>query len=311
VENYIARHAATKRSADEIARRLRKNVSGVIGDVKLAELHRRDITKCIDQVKDRGAGVEANRIFEDVRAMVRWARGRGDLDANLVEGMRRPTETTERDRVLTDEEIRIMWADLASADMRESTRRILRLCLMTGQRVGEVSGMTRAEIDLEKAIWTIPAERSKNKREHVVPLSDTAISVIGEQIAESEALAKRKDRAMPQWIFPGPGARAAVTAPAIAKAVTRCEWGIAHWTPHDLRRTAATGMEGAGVSPFIIGHVLNHVSATKATVTSRVYARYTYDKEKAEALTLWAGKLAGILTGGANVVPLALGARVG
>jgi len=213
--------------------------------------------------------------------------------------------------VLTDEEIRIMWADLASADMRESTRRILRLCLMTGQRVGEVAGMTRAEIDLEKAIWTIPAERSKNKREHVVPLSDTAISVIGEQIAESEALAKRKDRAMPQWIFPGPGARAAVTAPAIAKAVTRCEWGIAHWTPHDLRRTAATGMEGAGVSPFIIGHVLNHVSATKATVTSRVYARYTYDKEKAEALTLWAGKLAGILTGGANVVPLALGARVG
>ena len=64
------------------------------------------------------------------------------------------------------------------------------------------------------------------------------------------------------------------------------------------------------MSPFIIGHVLNHVTATKATVTSRVYARYTYEKEKCEALSLWAGKLAGILTG-ANVVPLALGARFG
>jgi integrase len=303
VENYVARHAATKRSADEIARRLRKNVSGVIGDVKLAELHRRDITKCIDAVKDRGAGVEANRIFEDVRAMVRWARGRGDLDANLVEGMRRPTETTERDRVLTDDEIRIMWADLAHSDMRESTRRILRLCLVTAQRVGEVSGMTRAELDLAKGLWTIPAERSKNKREHVVPLSEMALDIICDQLAENEALAMRKGRAVPQWVFPGPGARAAVTAPAIAKAVARCSWGIADWTPHDLRRTAATGMEGAGVSPFIIGHVLNHVSATKATVTSRVYARYTYEKEKREALSFLAGKLAGILTG-ATVVPL-------
>jgi hypothetical protein len=62
-------------------------------------------------------------------------------------------------------------------------------------------------------------------------------------------------------------------------------------------------MEEIGISPFVIGHVLNHVSATKATVTSRVYARYTYDKEKREALNLWAGKLAGILTG-ATVVPL-------
>jgi integrase len=309
VENYITRRAAEKRSADEIARRLRKNVSDVIGDIKLAELHRRDITKCIDKVKDRGAGVEANRVFEDVRAMIKWARGRGDLDSNLAEGMRPPTETTGRERVLTDDEIRSMWGTLAEADMWESTRRILRLCLVTAQRVGEVAGMTRAELDLEKATWTIPAERSKNKREHVVPLSYMAIDIIRDQLAEVDALAKRKDRATPQWVFPAPGARAAVTAPSVPKAVKRCKWGIDPWTPHDLRRTAATGMEESGESPFIIGHVLNHVSATKATVTSRVYARYTYEKEKREALDLWAGKLVGIL-GGANIVPLALNARV-
>lgn len=62
--------------------------------------------------------------------------------------------------------------------------------------------------------------------------------------------------------------------------------GIAPWTPHDLRRTASTHMEELGVSPFIVGHVINHRSITKSTVTSRVYARYTYDKEKREALQL-------------------------
>ncbi len=235
--------------------------------------------------------------------MVRWARGRGTLDSNHTDGMSKPTETTEREPVLSDDEIRTMWTALAKADMRESTRRILRLCLMTAQRVGEVSGMTRAELDLEKSLWTIPPARSKNKREHVVPLSDMALDIIRKQIAEVDALAKQKGRAAPQWIFPGPGARAAVTAPSVPKAVARCEWEIEHWTPHDLRRTAATGMEGAGVSPFIVGHVLNHVSATKATVTSRVYARYAYEAEKREALTTWAGKLADILSG-AKVVPL-------
>lgn len=320
VENYIKRHAATKRSSAEIARRLRKNVSGTdaegrtldgrsegcIGDVKLSALHRRDITKAIDAVKDRGAGTEANRLFEDVRAMVRWARARGDLDQNLVEGMRKPTQTVERDRVLSAAEILTMWRALGNADMRESTRRVIRLCLATGQRVGEIAGMVREEIDLDNAVWTIPAVRAKNKREHVVPLSGMAILIIRAQLADVEALADRKGRAVPPFIFPGPGAQASLTGAAVAKAVKREEvtkrgratiMGVEQWTPHDLRRTAATHMEEAGVSPFIIGHVLNHVSATKASITSRVYARYSYDREKREALHRWAERLLSILKG--------------
>lgn len=313
VENYVARHASTKRSGDEIARRLRKNVSDLIGPIKLADLHRRDLTRCIDAVKDRGAHVEANRLFEDMRAMVRWARGRGDLDQNHMEGMRKPTETVERDRVLSAEEIKTMWAALPDADMRESTRRILRLCLITGQRVGEIAGMMRDELDLTRGVWTIPAARAKNKREHVVPLSALAIEIIAAQIADAGALADRKERVAPPFVFPGPGARDAVTGASVPKAVKRVEvtkrgvatiMGVPPWTPHDLRRSAATGMEEIGVSPFIIGHVLNHVSATKASITSRVYARYDYAREKREALDLWADRLAGIITGKGNVVPL-------
>lgn len=313
VDNYITRRTSTKRSSDEIARRLRKNVKEVIGDIKLSDLHRRDITKCIDAVKDRGAHIEANRVFEDVRAMVRWAKGRGDLDDNLVEGMVKPTETVERDRVLSAAEIKTMWAALPDAEMRESTRRIIRLCLITAQRVGEIVGMERGELDLDKQIWTIPAARSKNKREHTVPLSDMAVSIIREQIVAVEALDDRKDRTPTPFVFPGPGNRAAVTGASIPKAIKREEvvkrgtttiMGIAPWTPHDLRRSAATHMEECGISPFIIGHVLNHVSATKGSITSRVYARYDYGREKSEALDLWAERLAAIVAGGAEILPL-------
>ncbi|MER8553623.1 tyrosine-type recombinase/integrase [Mesorhizobium sp. M1217] len=327
VDNYLKRHASTKRSGDEIARRLRKNVSGrdaggkrieerstgCIGDVKLGDLHRRDITKAIDAVKDRGAHTEANRLFEDVRAMVRWARARGDLDENLTEGMKKPSVVVERDRVLSANEIRAMWSALNDADMRESTRRVIRICLVTAQRVGEVAGMTLEEIDLDAGLWTIPVARSKNKREHVVPLSDMAINIVREQLAEVRVLSERKSREVPNFVFPGPGARAAVTGAAIAKAIKREEvikrtvatiMGIAPWTAHDLRRTAATHMEELGISPFTIGHVLNHVSATKASITSRVYARYDYMREKRDALVLWADRLAGINAGAAAIVPL-------
>jgi hypothetical protein len=160
VESYVARHAATQRSANEIARRLRKNVADVIGDLTLARLHRRDLTRCIDKVKDRGAPVEANRVFEDLRAMLRWACARGDLDENLSEGMRRPADTVIRDRVLSPDEIRAFWNKLSDAAMQEGTRRILRLCLVTAARVGEVAGMSAGELDLERQVWTIPASRS-------------------------------------------------------------------------------------------------------------------------------------------------------
>jgi integrase len=329
VESYVARHAATQRSANEIARRLRKNVAEVIGDVTLARLHRRDLTRCIDKVKDRGAAVEANRVFEDLRAMVRWARGRGDLDQNLMEGMRRPAETAARDRVLSLSEIKQLWHGLPAAKMQEGTRRTLKLCLITTGRVGEVSGMCVSELDLARRLWTIPAHRSKNKRAHTLPLSDLAVELIEAQLIElRDGAARRESRLArriarlpqgrsevaatiaaanePEWIFPGPGSRGPITVFAVAKAIERSleQFGIEAFTSHDLRRTAATRMEEIGISPFIIAHVLGHISVTKASVTSKVYARYGYEKEKREAVDKWAAHLLGIIGEAAAVLPL-------
>jgi integrase len=326
VESYIARHAAGQRSGQEIARRLRKNVADIIGELKLAQLHRRDLTRCIDKVKDRGATVEANRVFEDLRAMVRWARARGDLDQNFVEGMRRPAEPVIRDRVLSPDEIRRFWNTLAGAKMQEGTRRVLRLCLLTAARVGEVAGMRSAELDLDRQLWTIPPARSKNKRQHVLPLSERAVELIKDQLAEvGKATAERGHRLArriarvsrgstaetitaeePAWVFPGPGYRGPITVFAVAKAIERSleHFAIDHFTSHDLRQTAATRMEEIGVSPFIVGHVLGHVSITKGSITSKVYARYAYEREKREAVEQWAAHLLGIIEGAATVVPI-------
>ena len=325
VENYLTRstmkkNGSPKRSLPEIGRRLRKNVTAVIGAIRLADLHKRDITRCVDAVKDRGAGLEANRVFEDLRAMLRWAHGRGDLDGLLTLGMRKPTGTEPRDRALAPAEIRTMWAALATADMRDVTRNVLRLCLISGQRVGEISGIVIGEeLDLDARIWTIPASRSKNGIEHKVPLSEMALGIIREQIAANEAIAARKKRKPSPHLFPAPGGRAPIAAASIPKAVKREEkppgkpdaltMGVKPWTPHDLRRTAATQMEELGVSPIVIGHVLNHESTKKATITSKVYARYDYAREKGEALSLWSARLEGIISGTQVDNVVRLGAR--
>lgn len=312
VADYLRRHAASKRSHDEIARRLNLDVTGVIGAIRLADLHRRDITRCIDAVMDRGSPAAANRLFDDLRALLRWAKARGDLDENIADGMRRPAAKVARDRALSADEIRAVWTALPDADMRESTRRIIRLCLITGQRVGEMTGMTREELDLDNRLWTIPAARSKNGREHKVPLSTMAEDIIREQIAYVDAICARKGRAVPPSIFPAPGGREPVNRAAVSKGVRRQMrngkiLGASPWTPHDLRRTAATQMAEIGISPFVIGHVLNHATVTESTVTTKIYSRYDYGKEKREALEAWADRLAGIVAGGADVVQLRAG----
>jgi len=308
VATYLARHASTKRSGREIARRLNKNVVGIIGGIKLANLHRRDLTRTIDLIVDRGAGTEATRTFQDLRACIRWAVGRGDLDRNLCEGMKLPHTAPPRERVLTPDEIRTMWQALAAAPMMESSRNVIRLCLVTAQRVGEVAGMRRDELDLAARLWTLPPARTKNATAHAVPLSDLAVEIITAQLALADAHAQRMGYPLSPFVFPGPrggalkgaGLPHAVQRKGKGAAEERKTLGIRHWTPHDLRRTAATGMEELGISPFVVAHVLNHISITKGTVTSKHYARHSYEAEKRAALDAWAGRLGDIFFEGTS-----------
>jgi integrase len=285
VEAYVSKHTVTLKSGTEIARRIRRNILPVIGNVPLAELHRRDATRVVDTVIARGAPIEATFVFQDLRSILRWAVSRGDLDHDPIAGMPGPPAGKPRERVLSDEEIRTLWAALPTT-LSPTYQRVICLCLLTAQRIGEVAGMRRSELDLGKALWSLPGSRTKNGHPHLVPLSSAAMEIIAEPEDE--------------LVF-GDCPPVNVTS-AIYKAKKRI--GIAQWTPHDLRRTALTGMAKLGVEPIVLGHIANHRTTTKAGMTLSVYVHHAYEREKREALELWADRLRGIIAGGAEIVPI-------
>jgi integrase len=285
---YIERHVRpTLKSAKAVERRLKKNCLPFIGGVALADLHKRDLHRVMTPILARGSPVEAARVFEDVRAMVKWATAEGHLDFNPLEGMRKPAARPPRTRVLKPAEIAKLWNGLPKALPRsKAVANIIRLCLLTAARSGEVAGIKLDEINAKKRTWTVPAERSKNGEAHTIPLTDAAFE-IAKVIAAAPKLSSH------------------AVAHTIRLAQQRFE--LDQWTAHDLRRTAATNMAELGITPIVIAHVLNHVSVTRAGVTLGVYQQYDYAKEKREALTLWAERLAGIVASAAKV--LSLGGR--
>ena len=180
VDAYLADpERAALRSKAEIERRLRRNVVPVIGageavrtaSAGRAERHGRDTAP-----RREGRGHPHLR-----RRAGNGALGGENeyLDANPLDGMDKPAAATSSDRVLSDEEIRTLWNGLPQALARSvQCQRIIKLCLVTAQRVGEVAGMVSAEIDLKAREWRLPGSRTKNGHAHVVPLSDLAISDI-------------------------------------------------------------------------------------------------------------------------------------
>jgi integrase len=146
--------------------------------------------------------------------------------------------------------------------------------MLTGQRRGEISGLRWSEIDFDKKVIELPAERVKNKRPHRVPMSEAVCLIIDRRprIAGRECVFGYGDRPFQGFMF--------------AKRRLGTRVAIKPWTHHDLRRTCATRMADLGVQPHVIEAVLNHVGH-RAGVAG-IYNRATYAAEKAQALALWA-----------------------
>jgi integrase len=134
----------------------------------------------------------------------------------------------------------------------------------------------------------LPGARTENGFPHCVALSDLAIRII------NEALADARDS---PFVFPSNGG--ALPAMAVARTIFRAQkrFGITQWSAHDLRRSAITGMARLGVPPIVLGHVANHRTTTKAGVTLGVYAHHDYADETRQALDQWSAHLANIVEG--------------
>jgi integrase len=242
------------------------------------------------------------------RAAFAWALKRGAVSINPFAALPVAKSVGKRERVLSDIEIAAIWR--AAEDSASPYSPIIRLLLLTGQRRGEVAGMTWEEISDDLATWTLPGERTKNGAAHTVPLSAPARDVLRALLPEDTKEAKRTLgdwRAKGALVLPGAvGTRFAgwskskrALDKAImerAKANEAKSTPLAAWSVHDLRRTVATGLQRLGVRLEVTEAVLNHISGSRGGIAG-VYQRHDWAAEKRAALDAWAAHLMATFSG--------------
>src|SRR5690606_27142269 len=177
---------------------------------------------------DRAPGT-ARRLAAHLKTMFVWAVATDRLAGDPSAGLPRPAAAQSRDRVLTDDELRAFWRGCDGLGYPFGG--CFKLILLTAARRAEVGGMSWAEVDELAGLWTLPADRSKNGREHQVSLSAPARAIIAALPRHGPWLFTATGRG-PVQSFDGPRARIAMPE------------GTAPWRLHDLRRTAATRMAG-------------------------------------------------------------------
>jgi integrase len=301
-----------KRSWKEDQRMLEKDVLPIWGSMKAEQVTRRDVIALLDELAER-APIAANRTLAVMRKMFNFAVSRDIVKVTPCAQVKAPSPENKRDRTLSDKEIRALWRllDAASEVTRKRkkngrflssgkaaissvTEFALKLQLVTAQRKGEIIAMEWK--DVEGKWWSIPREKAKNKEPHRVYLTPVELDVL----EQAKALAGNSPFVFPAGVG-GNGHLGAFAPVQALRRITANGAGLKDCTPHDLRRTAATKMSEAGVSRLILSKVLNHKDRT----VTAIYDRHSYDREKQQALEIWARKLNAILDGRkARVIPL-------
>jgi integrase len=216
--------------------------------------------------------------------MFNWLAEKRRIGVSPLATLKRPSPSRARDRVLSNQEIVAFWH--AADKITPPFGVLFKLLLLTGCRLNEVARMETGEFSDKGAIWTIPGNRTKNHRTHVVPLSRLAQTIL-----------KSASRS-PQCSFVcSTNQRTPVSGFSKAKRGLDAEMkGVPPWRLHDLRRTCATGMAEIGVPPHIIELCLNHVSGARAGVAG-IYNRSVQMAERRHAMEQWASHVAGLVGG--------------
>lgn len=283
---------AFKDQGAEVRRYFERDVLPVLGALPMEDLTRARVAALVDGALERDAPRAAQMLLGYLRQFCRWVLARGYLDADPTAALSKASIKTNgpRERALTDAEVRDLARLLPGADLPPWAQPAVWLLLATAARVGELLGARWEDFDLEAREWTIPAERAKNGREHVIDLSDFALA----RLAEIEAL-----RSGP-WLVAGRGFDGPTNEKSLSKLVldrqrpegyrplaNRKAAGLralvlpgGPWVPHDLRRTAATLMQALGVAPAVIEKALNHTEPRRLVAT---YQRYDYRTERRDA----------------------------
>jgi integrase len=264
------------------------------GERPLVEIKKSDVLEIVNDKAGRreckrqgradGSAVQAGKMLTRLRTFFGWAVANDLVQSDPSAGVRMPAREAQRDRALDDDEIRLFWRGCDGLGWPFGS--LLKLLLLTAQRRSEVGGMRWSELDLDGRTWTIPRERTKNGRTHIVHLS---------------ALAMKTIKALPHTgdvVFSAAGvapisgfSRAKDRLDRLMMARLREETGdpeaaIVPWVLHDLRRSAVTGMAKLRIAPHVADKVLNHVAGTIRGVAA-VYNRHAYLDERKAALEAW------------------------
>lgn len=271
---------------------LRRWITPTLKSKALPEISRREIRALFEKLPAASPALPRN-LYALLRKLFAWAVENEDLERSPFEQMQSPKSVAPRERVLTDNELKEIIMCLG--DLGPPFDRMFRLLMITGQRRDEVSGMNWVELNRSHAEWTIPGDRTKNAKVHIVPLNTNAI-------AELDSLAGGVIWPHQGFVFSTNG-RTPVSGYSRAKArldrILSCRTPIAilPWRLHDFRRTFATNMQRLNVRFEVTEALLNHVSGSKSGVAG-VYQRHDWKLEKQNAMERWAGKLAALIATG-------------
>ena len=304
-DRYIAEHARVNaragkrsRSTDEADRLLKSDILPALRHHRAEAVTRRHVMEVVETVASRGAFVMADHVLGLIRAIYNWANGTGWLEVNPTLGLKKRNASKPRERILSDTEVRNLWQALDSAPkLSREIRDALGLELLLGLRISEALGASRNEIDIERRVWTIPALRTKSRREHRLPLPQLAADIL------RKAIERAGDS---PWLFPSPIDGQATRPKSASRAVLRlrADAGLPDVGTHDLRRTLATGLGDMGVADEVIERILNHAPRT---VTGKHYNHAKHFEPMRRALEAWGDRTNAIVQGSkpaANIIAL-------
>jgi integrase len=291
---WLKRHVRKRglRSEHEVTRLLNTLILPAWADREFLSLRRSDVSALLDAVEDRNGARQADYVLAIVRGIMNWFATRNDAYVPaIVRGMRRTeSKKRERERLLSDDEIREVWR---AAEAGGSFGALVRILLLTAQRRGAAVRMKWS--DLKDGTWTIATEEREKGNAGFLALPPAAIEII---------------EAQPQFganpfVFAGRG-DGPINGFSKAKAKFDAKLKtVEPWTVHDLRRTARSLMARAGVRSEIAERVMGHAIAG----VEGVYNRHAYTDEKAHALAALASLLDGIVHPRDNVAILRKRAR--
>lgn len=263
--------------AKDIWRSLEKGVFPAIGEIPVQQIKARKLVEALEPIKARGALETVRRLVQRINEIMIYAVNTGLIDANPASGVGMAFERPKKQNMptLRPEELPKLMHSLVMSNLSVSTCCFIEWQLLTLVRPSEASGARWAEIDLDTKLWTIPAERMKAKREHIVLLSPQALEILDVM----KPISAHREHVFPSRNDP----KQAMNSQTANAALKRIGFG-GKLVAHGLRSIASTAMNEAGFSPDIIEAALAHSDKNEVR---RAYNRLTYLEQRKDLMSWW------------------------